>query len=215
MRSDVSYAAARNLLSAVPVLCLESRKTLFPRCRMLLLKGAVSRTAALALAFAPLLGGAQAASPALAPQFTHTHTEDWINSSPLTWAQLRGRVVLIEFWAFDCINCLHSAAWVESVAKQDAAAGLTVIGVHTPELSEERLGANVRDAVKRLGITYPVMIDGDYSYWNAFKNQYWPAFYLIGRDGRVRAQAIGEMHAGDSDASQFDLAIKQVLAAGN
>jgi thiol-disulfide isomerase/thioredoxin len=183
--------------------------------RILLAKRTVSRTAALALTYAVLLGGALAASPALAPQFTHTRTEDWINSSPLTLAQLRGRVVLIEFWAFDCSNCLHSAAWVESLVKRDAAAGLTVIGVHTPELPEERQAANVRDAVKRLGITYPVMLDGDYSYWHALNNQYWPAFYLIGRDGRVRAQAIGEMHAGESNASQLESAISQVLAAGN
>jgi thiol-disulfide isomerase/thioredoxin len=181
--------------------------------RNLILIGTATRAITLALAFAAVLGSAQAAHPALAPQFTHIHAEDWINSSPLTLAQLRGRVVLIEFWAFDCINCLHSAAWVGAVAKQNAAAGLTVIGVHTPELFEERLAANVRDAVRRLGITYPVMIDGDYSYWNAFNNQYWPAFYLIGRDGRVRAQAIGEMHAGESTAAQLESAIKQSLAA--
>jgi thiol-disulfide isomerase/thioredoxin len=180
---------------------------------MHLLNSAALRATGIALVF--LLGCARAASPVMAPQFTHTHAEDWINSKPLTLTALRGKVVLVEFWACDCINCLHSAAWVESVAQHDAAAGLTVIGVHTPELSEEKLSANVRAAVKRLGITYPVMIDGDYSYWNALNNRYWPAFYLIDRDGRVRAQAIGEMHVGESNALQLESAIKQLLAAVN
>jgi len=119
------------------------------------------------------------------------------------------------FGPFYCINCLHSAAWVESLTKQDAGASLTVIGVHTPELPDERLLANVRAAVKRLGISYPVMIDGDYSYWNALNNRYWPAFHVIDRDGRVRAQAIGELRMGESNALQLESVIHQLLAAGN
>jgi len=93
------------------------------------LKSVVLRMAARARAYVSLLGSAHAASPAMVPQFTHAQMQDWINSSPLTMSNLRGKVVLIEFWAFDCINCLHSAAWIESVATRDAAAGLTVIGV--------------------------------------------------------------------------------------
>jgi thiol-disulfide isomerase/thioredoxin len=182
---------------------------------MLAFKDKALRAAASAFICAALLGGARAASSVLAPQFTHAHTEDWVNSKPLTLSELHGKVVLVEFWAFNCINCLHSAAWVESLAEQNGGTGLTVIGVHTPELAAERLAANVRAAVKRLGITYPVMIDADYSYWNAFSNQYWPAFYLIDRNGRVRAQAIGEMRVGEARALQLESAIKQLLAPGN
>jgi thiol-disulfide isomerase/thioredoxin len=182
---------------------------------MPVIKDQALRGVTCALICAALLGGAQAVSPVMAPQLTHARTQDWINSKPLTLADLHGRVVLVEFWAFDCINCLHSAAWVEALAADRRGTDLTVIGVHTPELSVERLAANVRAAVNRLGITYPVMIDGDYSYWNAFGNRYWPAFYLIDRDGRVRAQAIGEMHAGEANALRLEAAIERLLAAGS
>jgi thiol-disulfide isomerase/thioredoxin len=167
------------------------------------------------LVWAPLLDGAQAAALSKIPPFTHTRSAEWINSKPLTVTELRGSVVLVEFWAFDCVNCLHSAAWLESVVDAQAAAGLVVIGVHTPELPQERVTANVRDAVTRLGIKYPVMLDADYSYWNALNNRYWPAFYLIDRDGRIRAQATGEIHVGDPNALQLESDIKQLLAARN
>lgn len=150
---------------------------------------------------------------AAAPAFTHTRADDWINSPPLTLEQLRGKVVLVEFWTFDCINCLRSGDWVRKVAKDKAAAGLVVVGVHTPELPQERNAANVRAAVTRLGIQYPVMIDGDFSYWNAMANNYWPAFYLIDADGRVRGHAVGEMHVGERDSQQLERAIDQLLAS--
>jgi thiol-disulfide isomerase/thioredoxin len=159
-----------------------------------------------------VLACANASSPPTLPEFTHHGQTDWINSTPLTAEALRGKVVLVEFWAFDCINCLHSAAFVESMAEKHAAAGLVVIGVHTPELPEERSAAKVRDAVKRLAITYPVMIDGDYSFWKAMGNRYWPAFYVIGADGRIRATDIGEMHIGDTAALRLESTITQLLA---
>ena len=154
-----------------------------------------------------------ASAPPTLPEFTHHGSAEWINSMPLTVEKLRGRVVLVEFWAFDCINCLHSAAFVESMADKHAAAGLVVIGVHTPELPEEKAPANVREAVKRLAIKYPVMIDGDYSFWKAMDNRYWPAFYVIDTDGRIRVQEIGEMHTGDSAALRLESTISQLLAA--
>jgi hypothetical protein len=100
---------------------------------------------------------------------------------------------------------------MESMAERHAAAGLVVIGVHTPELPEERVAAKVRDAVKRLAIRYPVMIDGDYSFWKVMNNRYWPAFYVIGADGRIRAQDIGEMHSGESPALQLESTIDELL----
>lgn len=157
--------------------------------------------------------GSLQAAPVALPDFTHHDPEDWINATPLTLEALRGKVVLVEFWAFDCINCLHSAAWVESMAAKHAAAGLVVIGVHTPELPEERIASKVRDAVKRLAIRYPVMIDGDYSFWKAMDNRYWPAFYVIDANGRIRAQEIGEMHSGESAALQLESTINELLGS--
>jgi thiol-disulfide isomerase/thioredoxin len=157
-------------------------------------------------------GSAAEQAPFRAPEFTHAASADWLNSAPLTLAQLRGKVVLVEFWAFDCVNCLNTRAWVESIAASRAAAGLVVVAVHTPELSAERSPDNVRAAVARLGIHYPVMLDGDYSYWNALGNQYWPAFYAIGRDGRVHGRAIGEQHVGDGTARPLEALIDQLLA---
>jgi thiol-disulfide isomerase/thioredoxin len=153
------------------------------------------------------------APPTPAPEFTHRATADWINSAPLTLAALRGKVVLVEFWAFECVNCLNSAAWVESVARARAAAGLVVVGVHTPELRDERSPENVRRAVARLQIRYPVMMDGDYSYWEALHNRYWPAFYLIGRDGRIYGSAVGELHSGEAPAQRVEAVIDRLLEA--
>ncbi|TLY75561.1 MAG: redoxin domain-containing protein [Gammaproteobacteria bacterium] len=174
----------------------------------------MKRIALLALTACATVGCARGASPGAAPEFSHRAAADWVNSAPLTLAGLRGKVVLVEFWAFECVNCLNSRAWLESVARAKAPAGLVVVGVHTPELPEERSSENVRQAVARLGIRYPVMLDGDYSYWGALHNQYWPAFYLIGRDGRLYGSAIGEMHAGEPPARRVEAAIDQLLQAG-
>jgi thiol-disulfide isomerase/thioredoxin len=172
---------------------------------------------AAALGACALLAGNGAATeaPYPAPEFTHTLPADWLNSAPLTLGKLRGKVVLIEFWAFECVNCLHTKAWVEKIAQDKAAAGLVVVAVHTPELRAERFADNVRAAVARLGIRYPVMIDGDYSYWNALGNHYWPAFYLIGRDGLIHARAVGELHVGEPSARRVEAFIDQLLAAAH
>ena len=169
--------------------------------------------AALTAAAVLACGGAAVQAPYQAPEFTHRSPADWLNSPPLELGKLRGKVVLVEFWAFGCVNCLNSRAWVESQAQAKAAAGLVVVAVHTPELPDERWPDKVRAAVTRLGIHYPVMIDGDYSYWNALGNQYWPAFYLIGRDGLVYGRAVGELHVGDRSARGVETLIDQLLAA--
>jgi thiol-disulfide isomerase/thioredoxin len=159
-----------------------------------------------------LLQGVGAADLPRPPEFTHTRPGEWLNSAPLTLAQLKGKVVLVEFWAFACSNCRESKAWVESVAERHAGDGLVVVAVHTPELAQEKSPDNVRDAVKRLAIRYPVMIDSDWSYWNALHNRYWPAFYVIGRDGLVHGSAVGEMHTGQYGARELDGLIDQLLA---
>lgn len=117
---------------------------------------------------------------------------EWINSPELKMQDLRGKVVLIDFWTYDCINCQHSLPYVNQWAKKYADQGLVVIGVHTPEYPYERIPANVRDAVKKHDIHYPVALDNQYRIWSAFANQYWPAHYFIDANGRIRHLAIGE-----------------------
>jgi thiol-disulfide isomerase/thioredoxin len=148
-----------------------------------------------------------------APEFTHTVQAEWLNSKPLLLKQLRGKVVLIEFWTFECINCRRTQPWLHEIQRRYADRDFVIVSVHTPELPEERSIDNVRAAVAAQGITNPVMVDADYSYWNALKNRYWPAFYVIDRRGRVTARAIGEMHVGQARAAQLEREIEAALAA--
>ena len=124
----------------------------------------------------------------------------WINSKPLTLAQLRGKVVLVDFWTYSCINCLrtlpHLKAWYAAYRKD----GFVIIGVHTPEFAFEHVTSNVRAAVERLGITYPVMQDNDYKTWDNYANEYWPAEYLIDRSGHVRHTSFGEGDYGTTES---------------
>ena len=146
-----------------------------------------------------------------APEFPHAAATEWINSAPQSIAALRGKAVLIEFWTFDCINCRRSLPWMKAIHERYGKDGLAVVSVHTPELAHEKDPANVREAVQRLGITYPVMLDNDFSYWTAIGNQYWPAFYLVDRDGRIVATEIGELHEGHARADDFEREIRQAI----
>jgi len=123
----------------------------------------------------------------------------WINSPPLTPAQLRGKVVLVDFWTYSCINCLRSLPYIKAWAAKYKDSGLVVIGVHAPEFAFEKDPDNVRRAVHDLGITYPVALDSNLAIWQAFDNEYWPAHYFIDAEGRIRAHHFGE---GDYDASE-------------
>ncbi len=123
----------------------------------------------------------------------------WINSPPLTREQLRGKVVVVDFWTYSCINCLRALPYVRAWAEKYRDQGLVVIGVHTPEFAFEKSEANVREAVARLGVTYPVAMDNDFAVWRAFNNQYWPAHYFIDAQGRIRHHHFGE---GDYDGSE-------------
>lgn len=149
----------------------------------------------------------------VAPEFSHSATSEWLNAKPQSLAALRGKPVLIEFWTFDCINCRRTLPWLKLVQQRYATQGLVVIGVHTPELQHEKDPTNVREAVARLGITYPVMIDGDFSYWKLMRNRYWPAFYLIDKQGRIAATTIGELHEGQPRGDDFEQQIKRAIAA--
>src|ERR1700722_14371061 len=116
----------------------------------------------------------------------------WLNSPPLTVEALKGKVVLIDFWTYSCINCLRAIPYIRAWADKYKDKGLVVIGVHSPEFAFERNIANVKKAVASLGITYPVAIDNDYAIWQAFDNQYWPAHYFIDAKGRIRHEHFGE-----------------------
>lgn len=134
----------------------------------------------------PARANAQGAMPALAGAV------EWLNSPELTRESLKGKVVLVDFWTYDCINCQHTLPYVKRWAEKYAQDGLVVIGVHTPEYGYERIIGNVKDQVRKLGITYPVAIDNNYAIWRSFDNQYWPAHYLIDANGQVRYTHFGE-----------------------
>jgi cytochrome c biogenesis protein CcdA/thiol-disulfide isomerase/thioredoxin len=123
----------------------------------------------------------------------------WLNSPPLTQEQLRGKVVLIDFWTYSCINCLRAIPYVRAWADKYKAQGLVVIGVHTPEFAFEKNLDNVRRAIADLKIQYPVAVDNNYAIWRAFKNNYWPAHYFVDGMGRIRGHHFGE---GDYDGSE-------------
>ena len=116
----------------------------------------------------------------------------WLNSAPLPPAALAGKVVLYDFWTFECINCQHTFSHVEAWHERYAKDGLVVVGVHTPEFDEEAVPANVERAVRSDGLTYPIALDPQHVIWQSFGNHYWPAFYLYDRDGASRYQHFGE-----------------------
>jgi len=116
----------------------------------------------------------------------------WLNSPPLTREDLQGKVVLIDFWTYSCINCLRSLPYISGWYQKYRDHGLVVIGVHAPEFAFEKNAANVSQAVRDLGITYPVALDSNYAIWRAFDNQYWPAHYFIDAQGRIRGHHFGE-----------------------
>jgi cytochrome c biogenesis protein CcdA/thiol-disulfide isomerase/thioredoxin len=123
----------------------------------------------------------------------------WLNSPPLSSKALKGKVVLIDFWTYSCINCLRALPYVEGWAAKYKDAGLVVIGVHTPEFAFEKERSNVEKAVRDLKVNYPVAIDSDYAIWKAFNNEYWPAHYFIDGKGRIRYHHFGE---GEYDESE-------------
>ena len=123
----------------------------------------------------------------------------WLNSAPLSSQSLRGKVVLIDFWTYSCINSLRDLPYVQSWASKYKQAGLVVIGVHSPEFGFEKKLANVENAVRDLKVSYPVAIDSNYGIWQAFNNEYWPADYFIDGKGRIRHHHFGEGEYGESE----------------
>lgn len=130
----------------------------------------------------------------------------WLNSPELTLEGLKGKVVLVDFWTYSCINCLRTIPYVRAWAEKYKDKGLVVIGVHTPEFAFEKVPANVRRAVDDLKIVYPVAVDNDYAIWRAYKNRYWPAHYFIDAQGRIRHH-----HFGEGDDQRSEQVIRQLL----
>lgn len=131
---------------------------------------------------------------------------EWLNSPPLTMEGLRGKVVLVDFWTYSCINCIRTMPYVRAWAERYKDQGLVVIGVHAPEFAFEKKINNVRQAVGDFKITYPVAIDNDYKIWRAFENSYWPAHYLIDANGQIRYH-----HFGEGNYRQTEQAIQDLL----
>ncbi|MCW3692061.1 cytochrome c biogenesis protein DipZ [Burkholderia cenocepacia] len=152
-------------------------------------------------------GGTAAALPVEGTLPSLDGAVQWLNSPPLTAAGLRGKVVLVDFWTYSCINCLRTLPYTTAWARKYAPYGLVVIGVHAPEFAFERDIGNVKKAVHDLGIDYPVAIDNGYAIWRAFNNEYWPAHYFIDAQGRIRHH-----HFGEGEYAQSERAIQSLLA---
>ncbi len=132
--------------------------------------------------------------------------DGWINSPPLTLTELRGKVVLIDFWTFSCVNCVRTIPHLKILYNDYKKDGFVIVGVHSPEFDFEKVPANVEAAVKRLGITWPVAIDSQMATWNAYQNEFWPAEYLLDQQGRIAYTSFGE-----GDYAQTDAAVAQLL----
>lgn len=143
-----------------------------------------------------------------APDFSGI--SNWFNSPPLSISSLRGKVVLVDFWTYGCINCVHTLPYVTQLQAKYKDRGLVVVGIHTPEFPFERSPANVQAALKRHGITYPVAQDNDSATWNAYSNRYWPAQYIVDQNGKIVFT-----HEGEGAYEDIDRTIGKLLNASS
>ena len=130
----------------------------------------------------------------------------WFNSAPLTLRQLRGKVVLIDFWDYTCVNCIRTLPYVQAWQERYRDKGLVVIGIHTPEFTFAQYESNVERGIREFGLTYPIVLDSNYELWKAFANRYWPSKYLLDKDGYLRYAHFGEGGYGETEQ-----AIQQLL----
>ncbi|HLO35315.1 MAG TPA: redoxin family protein [Candidatus Deferrimicrobium sp.] len=152
------------------------------------------------------LAGEQPTLPVEGRLASFSGTTGWINSEPLTAEGLRGRVVLVDFWTYTCVNWLRTLPYVRAWAAKYEDTGLTVVGVHTPEFGFERDVVNVSAAARSFGVEYPVALDPDYAVWSAFSNHFWPAVYIADGDGRLRYH-----HFGEGEYAATEMVIQQLL----
>jgi thiol-disulfide isomerase/thioredoxin len=175
----------------------------------LLAASLVALAIGLAGATTPVLAGditplRLAAAETSAPNFVGI--SNWFNSAPLNLSDLRGKVVLVDFWTYGCINCVNTLPHVTELYAKYRDRGLVVVGVHTPEFPFEHSAANVQAALKRHGITYPVAQDNESRTWDAYQNRYWPAQYIIDQNGRIVFH-----HDGEGQYDQIDRTIARLL----
>ena len=166
--------------------------------------------AVLTFAAPPLGGDTPAGEVQQAPEFQNI--DQWLNSPPLKLEALRGKVVLVDFWTYTCINCLNHLPYVKDWNEKYKDKGLVVVGVHTPEFAYEKSAKNVQDAIQRLQIKHAVAQDNHYATWKAFRNQYWPAVYLIDNQGRIVYSHFGEGSYGTTEKKIQALLAEQTPA---
>lgn len=158
---------------------------------------------------------AQPGLPAPLPAFTTTDPRHWFNGDPLQLADLRGQVLLLDVWTFDCWNCYRSFPWLNDLHQRYAEQGFEIIGIHSPEFQHERERAAVERKAAEFGLHHPIMLDNDFGYWRALGNRYWPSFYLIDKQGRIRQREVGEMHTGDRAAEALEAGLRRLLEEGS
>jgi thiol-disulfide isomerase/thioredoxin len=141
-----------------------------------------------------------------APEFPEYGPDRWINSEPLTMEGLKGKIVLIDFWEYTCVNCIRTLPYVTEWYRRYADHGLVIIGVHTPEFEFGKDRANVARAVREFGIEYPVVLDNDYEIWRAYANRYWPRKYIVNADGKIVYD-----HAGEGDYAETEKVIQSLI----
>lgn len=162
----------------------------------------------LTVLLAATLAAAQAAPLPIEPiQPSFDGAAGWVNSPPLSFAQLRGKVVLVDFWTYSCINCLRTLPWLRAWSQKYATRGLVVVGVHAPEFGFEKQSRNVSRAARDQQLGYPVVLDNEFAIWRAFRNQAWPALYFVDALGRVRHHQFGE-----GNYEKAERVIQQLLA---
>lgn len=146
------------------------------------------------------------------PEFIHTHQQEWINSKPLSKGDLKGQVVLIDIWTFACWNCYRSFPWLNDLENQLKDKPFKIVGIHTPEFDYEKDRTSVIEKAQQFKLHHPIMIDNNAAYWKKLKNQYWPTYYLVDKQGLVRYRFIGETHVGTRKANAIESAINILLA---
>ena len=146
-----------------------------------------------------------------APPFDADQQWFWINSEPLRWKDLRGKVVLLMVFNYDCANCIRSLPWLNSLQRSYADRGFQIIGVHTPETEAHRDRKSIVAGVDKLGIEFPVLLDNQFHYWRALENRYWPSWYLVDSQGQLSERFVGETQSGDAGDQLIRSAIEALL----
>ena len=136
-------------------------------------------------------------------------SSDWLEGKPIGWAQLKGKVVLLNVWTFRCWNSYRSLPWLVSLKTKFPQ--LELIGIHSPEFDHEKDRTKLRETMAGYKVTYPQVLDDDHNYWRQLNNRYWPAFYVVDKQGKIRGKFAGETHPGDSQAKRIEKLIEELM----